>query len=95
MTVQALAMITITDKTSLAAYREQAAEALAKHGGSLVAADPAPLVLEAAGDTPDLAALLAFPNADAARAWIDDPALADIHALRNGGGKSTIIVLPG
>lgn len=94
MTVQALAMITVTDRESLGAYREKAAEALAKHGGSVVAADPAPLILEAAVDKPDMAALLSFPNADAARAWREDPALADIHALRNKGGKSTIVVLP-
>ncbi|MBO6511757.1 MAG: DUF1330 domain-containing protein [Roseibium sp.] len=94
MTVQALAMITVTDRESLGAYREKAAEALAKHGGSVVAADPAPLILEAAVDKPDMAALLSFPNADAAKAWREDPALADIHALRNKGGKSTIVVLP-
>jgi uncharacterized protein (DUF1330 family) len=94
MPVQALAMITITDKETLGAYREKAADALAKHGGSVVAADPAPLVLEAASDKPDLAALLSFPNVEAAKAWREDPALTDVHALRNKGGKSTIVVLP-
>lgn len=95
MTVQALAMITVTDKESLGAYREKAAEALAKHGGSVIATEPAPLVLEAASEKPDMAALLSFPNADAAKAWREDPTLANIHALRNKGGKSTIVVLPG
>jgi uncharacterized protein (DUF1330 family) len=95
MPVQAIAMITVTDKDVLGAYREKAAEALAKHGGQLVAADPAPLVLEAANDAPDITALLSFPTAEAAKAWRADPELADIHALRNKGGKSTIVVLPG
>ncbi|WP_029066292.1 DUF1330 domain-containing protein [Labrenzia sp. DG1229] len=95
MTVQALAMITVTDKETLGAYREKAAEALAKHGGSVVAADPEPLVLEAANDAPNITALLSFPTTDAAKAWREDPDLADIHALRNKGGKSTIVVLPG
>jgi len=94
MTVQALALITVTDRDTLSAYREKAAEALARHGGSLVAADPEPLVLEAASDTPDIAVLLSFPSADAARAWREDPELVDVHALRNRGGKSTIVVLP-
>lgn len=94
MPVQALAMIAVTDKTTLGAYREKAAEALAKHGGSVVAADPEPLVLEAANDAPNIVALLSFPSADAAKAWREDPDLADIHALRNKGGKSTIVVLP-
>ncbi|MDN3718696.1 DUF1330 domain-containing protein [Roseibium salinum] len=60
----------------------------------MLAADPEPLVLEAASDTPDMTALLSFPNLEAAQAWRDDPDLADIHALRNKGGKSTIVVLP-
>lgn len=94
MTVQALAMITVTDKETLGAYREKAADALAKHGGSVVAADPEPLVLEAANDAPNITALLSFPTTDAAKAWREDPDLADIHALRNKGGKSTIVVLP-
>lgn len=95
MTIQALAMITVTDKEALGAYREKAAEALARHGGSVVAADPEPLVLEAAVDAPNITALLSFPSPDAAKAWREDPDLADIHALRNKGGKSTIVVLPG
>ncbi len=94
MSVQALALITVTDKETLGAYREKAADALARHGGSVVAADPDPLVLETPYDAPDIAALLSFPSADAARAWREDPDLADVHALRNGGGKSTIVVLP-
>lgn len=95
MTTQALAMITVTDKEALGAYREKAAEALAKHGGSVVTADPEPLVLETASETPNLAAVLSFPSPDAAKAWINDPELTDVHALRNKGGKSTIVVIPG
>ncbi len=94
MTTQALAMITVTDKVALGAYREKAADALAKHGGSVITADPAPLVLEAANEAPSLAAVLSFPTPDAAQAWINDPDLADVHALRNQGGKSTIVVIP-
>jgi len=94
MTTQALALITITDRDALGAYREKAASALAKHGGSLVTVTPEPLVLEAAGDRPGIAALLAFPDQQAAQSWIKDPELADVHALRNRGGKSTIVVIP-
>lgn len=94
MSVQALAMITVTDRGTLAKYREAAAEALARHGGKVLAGDPQPVVLEAAGDVPDMTALLSFPSVEAAKGWRQDPALAEIHALRNAGGRSTIIVLP-
>ncbi|QFT00840.1 hypothetical protein FIV06_25645 [Labrenzia sp. THAF191b] len=95
MSIQAIAMITVTDREALSAYREKAADALARHGGSVIAADPEPLVLEAAIDAPNMVALLSFPTPDAAKAWHRDPDLADVHALRNKGGKSTIVVLPG
>ena len=94
MTVHALALIIVTDKDAPGAYREKASDVLAKHGGSVVGADPEPMVLEASGDTPSVIALLAFPSADAAKAWREDPELADVHALRNKGGKSTIVMLP-
>lgn len=94
MSVQALALITVTNREILAKYREAAGEALAKHGGKVLAGDPSPVILEAAGDVPDLTALLSFPSMEAAKGWREDPALADIHALRNAGGRSTIIVLP-
>ncbi|MEP2707242.1 MAG: DUF1330 domain-containing protein [Roseibium sp.] len=94
MTIQAFAQITVTDKETLLRYREKVAATLAKHSGSVVAADPAPIVLEAATDAPSTTALLSFPNVEAAQNWIDDPDLADVHALRNSAGKSTIVVLP-
>ncbi|KZM47522.1 DUF1330 domain-containing protein [Labrenzia sp. OB1] len=95
MTVQAIALITITDRETLSTYRDKAAEALARHGGSLIVVDPDPQVLEAAGEKPDIAALMSFPNLESARAWREDPDLAATHALRNKGGKSTIVMLPG
>ena len=94
MSIQALALITVTDAAALEKYREIAGEALAKHGGKVVAGDPAPTVLEAAFEAPTLVATLSFPNVEAAKAWREDPALADAHALRNSGGKSTIVILP-
>ncbi|MEP0408679.1 MAG: DUF1330 domain-containing protein [Roseibium sp.] len=95
MSIQALALLTVTDPDTLGEYRQIAGEALAKHGGKVVAGDPAPTVLEAAFEAPTLAALLSFPSVEAATAWREDPTLEPIHALRNKGGKSTIVVLPG
>ena len=94
MTVQAIVMIYVFDKEALAQYREVAGDALAKHGGKLVAAGPSPAVLEAAMDEPNVMALLEFPSLEAAQSWRNDPELEAVHALRNKGGKSTIMVLP-
>ncbi len=94
MSVQAFVILNVTDPQTLGAYKEKAAAALAKHGGKVIAADPKPQVLESPNETPDSVALLSFPTADSAKAWREDPELAEVHALRNKGAKSTIIMLP-
>jgi uncharacterized protein (DUF1330 family) len=38
-------------------------------------------------------ALLSFPDAEAAKAWISDPELAPVHALRNQAGRSVVKLL--
>lgn len=94
MSVFAIALMEISNKDTLAAYREGAAAALAKHGGRVVKATPAPAVIEAPDRGPDTAALLEFPSEAAARAWREDTELADLHGLRTSAGASTIVILP-
>lgn len=94
MTIYALAQITVTNPEKLAEYRENAATALAKHNGLIITAGAIQDVLENALDLPEVAALISFPNREAALAWKNDPDLQKIHALRNAGGKSTIYLLP-
>lgn len=93
MTTEAIALITIKDTDKLAAYREHAAEALARHQGRVVGAGPAE-TLESAFEAPSVAARLAFPTVEHARGWINDPELSDVHAMRNAAGLSTIVILP-
>jgi len=94
MTVQAIVLLNINDMETMKKYREKAGEALAKHGGRVVSAGPVSIVLEAAGDAPDVIALLEFPSVEKAQAWRNDPELANVHALRNKAGKSTIVIIP-
>lgn len=94
MSVYAVALIAVTDKDAMVRYREHAAAALARHGGKVAAADPAPTVLEAAETAPSVVAVLEFPTIEAAKAWRADPEIAEVHGLRNAGGKSTIVLLP-
>lgn len=93
MTAHAIVKLHITKPESLAAYREKAADALAKHGGAVLQASRELEVIEGEADLPDMAAILAFPDREAAFAWINDPELADVHALRKGCGCSSIILL--
>jgi len=93
MTTHAIAQITVTDPTSLAAYREKAGDALNKHGGAIVQASGDLAVIEGEATLPTIIAILSFPDKNAAQAWINDPALAEVHALRRGSGTSQITLL--
>ena len=86
-------MLKLENPESLASYREKASVALAKHGGSVVQASKELALLEGGMDLPDLAAVLSFPDQDAARAWRNDPDLQDLHALREGSGQSNLVLL--
>lgn len=91
--IYAVFKATITNPDALASYRERAGAALARHGGKVETATPAATALDGTPDIPDVAALLSFPDAAAARAWIDDPDLAELHGLRRSAGSSEILLL--
>lgn len=83
----------VTNPDALASYRDQAGAALAKHGGKVEQATPTPIALDGTPDLPSIAAILSFPDQDAARAWLDDPDLADLHTLRRSAGQTEIMLL--
>ena len=91
--IYATVKLTIKDDAMFARYVEQAGAALAKYGGAPVAQSKAPAVLEGAAAAPSRAVVLSFPDEASARNWINDPDLADIHALRAGSGESEILLL--
>lgn len=93
MTAHAIVTMNITAPDILAQYREKAADALARHGGAVLQASAVLDLLEGGPDLPGMAAILTFPERAAALAWITDPELAPIHALRRGSGHSTIVLL--
>ena len=91
--IYATVHISISDKDSLSAYREKAGDALVKHGGAVLSAAPSPTLLEGDTPAPDMAAVLSFPDRDSALAWINDPELTEVHALRRGAGNSVIVLV--
>ncbi|SLN43647.1 hypothetical protein PSA7680_02203 [Pseudoruegeria aquimaris] len=91
--IYATVHMNITDPAALAAYRERAGAALARHGGKLEAASPTPTLLDDALPAPSMVGVLSFPSREAAIAWRDDPELAEIHALRRAAGESSIILV--
>jgi len=91
--IYAYAALAVTNSEALAEYREVASAALAKHGGKVESATGTFTVLDGAPDAPKVAALLSFPDKEAAIAWARDTDLADVHALRRSAGKSNILLL--
>lgn len=89
----AVARLNISKPDALAAYRDKAGAALAKHGGKVEVASADLGVLDGAPDTSGMVALLSFPDKAAAEGWINDPELADTHALRRDAGTSDIFTI--
>lgn len=91
--IYAYANIIVKNPESLAAYREHASKALAKHGGRVVQAAQKLTLLEGEMPHEGLGVILEFQSAEGAKAWMGDESLAEVHALRRGAGQSNIVLL--
>lgn len=91
--IYAYAKLTVSNPDALAKYRDVAGDALARHGGKVETATAEATALDGTPDLPNVAALLSFPDRESAIAWIDDPELRDVHALRRSAGASDIVLL--
>jgi uncharacterized protein (DUF1330 family) len=83
----------LKDAEKMAAYRSVAVDALAKHGGKIVVPPTKPERIEGDAESPQAIVLLSFPSAAAVRAWRDDPALAEVHALRHAGADISFFLI--
>lgn len=91
--IYAYAKLTVSNPDALTKYRALAGEALARHGGKVEQGSGEAIALDGQPDLPDVAAILSFPDKPSALAWINDPDLVEIHALRRSAGGSDIVLL--
>lgn len=83
----------ITDPAVFDEYRKVAGPAMAKHGAKPISSGKAEVLYDAGlGAGPGV--LLEFPSVEAVHAWLDDPEIAEVHALRNRGAAATLTLLP-
>jgi len=82
------------DQPTLDEYFKVGGAAVKKHGGQPIAGGPNAEVLEDNGGGIPAKVLLSFPDAESAHAWMNDPELAEVHALRRNGGHTTMTLLP-
>lgn len=80
----------VKDEAKFSDYRKVAAEALAKHGGSILAPPSSPIKLDGDDAVPSSIVMLSFLSKAAAENWRKDPELQAVHALRNAGIDATI-----
>ena len=78
------------DPEQLGAYSKAAAPTIAAHGGAIVAKG-APTVLTGQSDHA-MAALIEFPDADAARAWYDSDAYQALIPMRERGLRCDFVL---
>jgi uncharacterized protein (DUF1330 family) len=93
MSHYALVTMVIKNDEKLAQYLAVGGPAVAKHSGRPIAGGPAAEALQQPHGT-TRGVVLEFPAADNIAAWLHDPELADVHALRDAAADVTILSLP-
>jgi uncharacterized protein (DUF1330 family) len=88
MTVYVIADIKVTDDKWVPAYAASVHELVHKHGGKYLSRSGNVKTLEGKPLETTLIALMAFPTAQAAEAFIADPKYAPYMAARQGGSES-------
>lgn len=88
MTVYALNLFDLADNDLYRQYSRRSVEAVSRHGGQVVALGKLSTDAPSEGGQPRQAMVLVeWPSAEAFRAFVSDPDLADLHPLRENGTR--------
>lgn len=93
MPAYATVQLVLKDMEAFGKYREVAGQALAKHGGKVIAGGPESEVLEDTGAGECVMVLIEFSDAEGARGWINDPELQHVHDMRKAGASTRAMLL--
>jgi uncharacterized protein (DUF1330 family) len=85
----------IHDEAAYDRYKAGARPILERHGGEYLARGGTLDVVEDGTWTPTRLVIVRFPDADAARAALDDPDYAPLRALRQGAATATLAIVEG
>ena len=85
--------LVVKDQQKLEDYFKVGGPAVAKHGGKPFAGGPETKVLQQANH-PTRGVVLEFSTAQQVEDWLNDPELAEVHALRDAAADVTILSLP-
>ncbi len=87
--------VTPTDDAWIPGYLGPAGDIIAGHGGKYLARTATHERLEGAGDEVGLRIILEWPDMDAAKAFMNDPAYAPLLAARHAGSISHHVLIDG
>ena len=93
MTVYLIAHVKVTDDGWVPAYAASVHDIVHKHGGRYLSRSGNVKTLEGKPLDTTLIALLQFPSAEAAEAFVNDPAYAPHAAARQGGCESHFVLI--
>lgn len=92
MTAYAFGQLKLHNKDWMEEYTRRIAPLFKQYNAEVVAKGPATL-LEGKGSLPDVAICIAFPNADAAQRWYDDPETQELVTLRQTGSEFELMLV--
>jgi uncharacterized protein (DUF1330 family) len=94
MTVYALAQVRITQRDAYDRYQVRFMEVFKRFNGRLLAADPAPRVVEGSWPS-EKVVLMSFPDEPSFRAWADSPEYLAIAKDRLAGSEAVVLLVNG
>lgn len=95
MTCYSVLEVTPTSEDWIPGYLGPVGEIIASHGGKYLARTASHERVEGEGEDPALRIILEWPSADAAKAFLADPAYAPHLAARHGGSVSHHVLIEG
>ena len=93
MTVYLIANVKVTDDAWVPAYAASVHDIVHKHGGRYLSRSGNVRTLEGKALDTTLIALLQFPSAEAAEAFVHDPEYAPHASARKGGSESRFVLI--
>ena len=94
MSVYAIAQLWIHDRARYGRYVERFMDVFTKYKGSLLAADPSPVVFEGPWDGNRIV-VLSFPDEASFRDWAESPEYQEIAKDRKAAARSVIVMVHG
>ncbi len=94
MSVYVAGQISVTDRERYDSYKHAFMDVLSMFGGTLIAADEAPLLIEGRWDYEKFV-LISFDDEKAFRRWMESPQYQRISIDREAGSRGVVLLLQG